>query len=213
MIRVNIGCGRTPTSGWQNYDNSLALKLAKYPLITFFLKSLNLLGETQIENIEWNRKNRIKFADATKKLPFNDGSVDVIYTSHMLEHLSRIGAKNFLIEAKRSLCNGGILRVSVPDLKIYINRYIENSDADAFMSSTLVSYGELTTLKQKLKLLVVGFRHHQWMYDANSLSKLLLDAGFNQVFVLEAGNTKIKNYEGLNLSERSSQSLYVEAVK
>ena len=55
MIRVNIGCGRTPTSGWQNYDNSLALKLAKYPLITFFLKSLNLLGETQIENIEWKQ--------------------------------------------------------------------------------------------------------------------------------------------------------------
>lgn len=213
MLRINIGCGRSPSNGWLNYDNSLALKLSKYPSITFILKALNLLNEEQIKNIEWNRNNKINFANASKKLPFKNDSIDVIYSSHMLEHLSRSEAINFIFEARRSLSNGGILRISVPDLRKLVERYIENSDADAFVENTLLADVKLNSIKDKLKLLVIGFRHHQWMYDGKSLSKLLLDCGFTRVFILDPGITKIKNHEGLNLYERSDESIYVEAIK
>jgi hypothetical protein len=32
-LRVNIGCGQTPTEGWNNYDNSLAVRIARIPII------------------------------------------------------------------------------------------------------------------------------------------------------------------------------------
>ena len=32
-LRVNIGCGQTPTEGWNNYDNSLAVRLSGVPII------------------------------------------------------------------------------------------------------------------------------------------------------------------------------------
>ena len=213
MIRVNFGCSMSPTSGWINYDNSLSLKIAKFPFLSFFLKAFNVIDEEQIANIEFNRVNNIKFADATKKLPFDECSVNVIYTSHMLEHLSRKGAKKFVNEAKRCLVNGGILRIAVPDLRKQVMQYVEHSNADMFLERSHLSFGELSSFKQKLKLLIVGFRHHQWMYDSESLSKLLLNNGFSKVFVFDAGETVIKEHDGLNLFERENISLYIEAIK
>ena len=203
----------SPTNGWLNFDNSVSLKIAKFPFLLFFIKLFNLLDKAQISNIEFNKVNNIKFADATKKLPFDENTVDVIYTSHMLEHLSRKSAEKFIIESKRCLVNGGILRIAVPDLKKQVMQYVEHSDADLFLEQTYLSYGELSSFKQKLELLIVGFRHHQWMYDAESLSKLLLNIGFSKVFVSDAGETVIKDHEGLNLFEREDESLYIEAMK
>ena len=51
------------------------------------------------------------------------------------------------------------------------------------------------------------------MYDARSLSKLLLEVGFKETFILNAGKTMIKNYGNLNLYERKEESLYLEAIK
>ena len=28
-LKINIGCGDTPTKGWSNYDNSWSVRLAK----------------------------------------------------------------------------------------------------------------------------------------------------------------------------------------
>ena len=67
--------------------------------------------------------------------------------------------------------------------------------------------------KFTLRFLFIGFRHHQWMYDARSLSKLLLEVGFKETFILNAGKTMIKNYGNLNLYERKEESLYLEAIK
>lgn len=213
MIRVNIGCGKNPTNGWQNFDNTLSLKLAKSPLITFFLKMFGFLNKAQIDYIEWNKNNKIIFADATMHLPFKDEQVDVIYSSHMIEHLSPNGAVKFLLEAKRTLRSGGVLRISVPDLKKHVSHYVEDGDADNFMKKTYISAGEINSFKEKLHFFFVGFRHHQWMYDGNSLSKLLLKVGFKETFILNAGKTMIKNYGELNLYEREDESVYVEAIK
>ena len=68
-IKVNIGCGNTPIDGWINFDNSLAIKLANSPFLYLLAKILKLLNKQQIENVEWNRKHKIHFADATKKIP------------------------------------------------------------------------------------------------------------------------------------------------
>ena len=120
-IKVNFGCGTTPTDGWINYDNSFALKLANSSSLYILAKSLRLLTAEHIENVEWNKKHKIYFADATKKIPLEADSVECVYTSHMLEHISRDGALVFLSEALRVLKTNGVLRISVPDLRMAIN--------------------------------------------------------------------------------------------
>jgi predicted SAM-dependent methyltransferase len=213
MDRINIGCGSNPSQGWLNFDNTPAIKLANSPIKYLIAKLFGMLKKTHIENIEWNKKNKIKYADATKSIPLPPNSVEAIYTSHMFEHLSRQGAKSFLYEAKKILKIDGVLRVSIPDLKIYIEKYLANGDADEFMTGILVEAPSINTLKQKIFLFLNGYRHHQWMYDGESLSVLFREAGFKNIKVCAKGETSIKNSTGLDLFERGKNSVYVEGSK
>ena len=213
MIRVNIGCGTTPMNGWINFDNSFSIKLANSPFLYFLMKILKFINSRQIENVEWIKKNKIYFADATKKIPLKDNSAECVYTSHMVEHLSRPGMILFLKEVRRILKDDGILRISVPDLKIFTNSYLLKGDADKFMEELFVEATPITNLKEKLKLFFIGYRHHQWMYDGNSLSLLIKNFGFRNVKICKKGETSIKNKNGLNLYERSEESVFVEGIK
>lgn len=212
-IKINIGCGNSPVNGWINFDNSFSIKLANSPLLYFLTKNLKLINSQQIENIEWIKKNKIFFADATKKIPLKDNSVECVYTSHMVEHLSRSGVILFLKEAHRVLKEDGILRISIPDLRIFTNNYLSEGDANKFMEQLFVEAPPNTNLKEKLKLFFIGYRHHQWMYDGKSLSLLIQNLGFRNVKVCKKGETSIKNINGLNLYERSEESVYVEGTK
>lgn len=211
--RVNIGCGKKPTKGWINCDNSLSISIAVSPIKYFLLRKLLLLSSSQIENIEWIKENEILFVDATKKLPFNRNEIECIYSSHMFEHLSKKSAKYFLKECLRVLTPNGVLRLVLPDLRKLVNYYIDNGDADYFIEKSYLVPPPLETLRDKLKLILVGYRHHQWMYDSKSLSKLLLDSGFREVIEQKPLNTSIKNVGVLNLAERSKESFYIEAIK
>ena len=61
---------------------------------------------------------------ADGRLPFGDGSVDGCYASHLLEHLSREGARRLLLECLRVLRSGGVLRLVVPDLEAIAGEYL-----------------------------------------------------------------------------------------
>jgi len=213
MHRINIGCGSTPSEGWLNFDNTPAIKLANSPLKYRTAKLFGMLNKDHIENIEWNKKNKIKYADAAKHIPLPSNSVEAIYTSHMFEHLSCEGAKSFLYEAKRILKNDGVLRIAIPDLKISVERYMANEDADEFMNSLLVEAPPIKSLKQKVFLFMNGYRHHQWMYDGKSLSNLFREVGLKNIKVCAEGETSIKDSSGLDIFERAEQSVVVEATK
>ena len=211
--RVNIGCGRMLATGWLNLDNSPALRLANSPFKYRLSKMLGLLNADQIENIEWNITNKVGFADATKAIPLDSSSCACIYTSHMLEHLSQDGALIFLSESLRVLEKNGVLRISVPDLSVVVKEYMSIGDADLFMEKMLVSAPSIKTIRQKIGLLVSGYRHHQWMYDGKSLVKLMTKAGFRNVTIQAPGRSLIEMTDGLDLFERADQSVFVEGVK
>jgi SAM-dependent methyltransferase len=69
--------------------------------------------------------------DLGKPLPFADVSVDALYHSHVLEHLSREQAQQLIAECARVLRPGGILRVVVPDLETAARLYLEKLSATA----------------------------------------------------------------------------------
>ncbi len=213
MLRVNVGCGQSPISGWRNFDNSLSLRFSKIPLLPKLLRILGIIKEDQYNFIKFIRSNKIGYGDAAGRLPLSDGSVDVLYSSHMIEHLDRTEADKFLREAFRILRVGGIVRLAVPDLKKHVEQYIRSGDADAFLEGTFLCAPHPQTITQRLQSIVVGARHHHWMYDGSSLSKLLEKHGFVNSRILQAGETHIENYELLDLFERASESVYVEAEK
>lgn len=212
-IRLNVGCGPTPTSGWQNLDNSWSVRLAGHRPRQIVLKSLKLLSPSQMTLVGAAEDHGIKWADATQRLPYRDNSVAAIYTSHMLEHLEPQDALAALREFHRVLEPGGTLRVSVPDLGRLIDAYGRDGDADAFLAATGLIQPGPKTLKAKLQCLVVGQRHHQWMYDARSLIQRLTDIGFVEIGEAAGGCTRITEPDQLDLAERAAESVIVEATK
>ncbi|HBF33210.1 TPA: methyltransferase type 11 [Candidatus Sumerlaeota bacterium] len=67
--------------------------------------------------------------DLSKGIPFGDNTCDVVYQSHVLEHLPRNAAKGMLQECRRVLRPGGILRVAVPDLEQVCRMYLQKLEA------------------------------------------------------------------------------------
>ena len=213
-VRVNIGCGRTPTPGWTNYDNSLSVRLARAPaLVLSALTRARLLDQAQVAFIEEARRKGVRHMDATRRLPFDDGAVDVIYTSHMLEHLGDSNARRFLRETHRVLAPGGILRVAVPDIARLVDDYRTHRDADLFMERTYLGRDPASTWTSRLRALAIGDRGHHWMYDGPSLVRRLLEVGFKSAAPTASGSTSIPTPAGLDLCERADESVYVEAHK
>jgi len=70
----------------------------------------------------------IRRFDASAPLEYQTESVDVVYSSHMLEHLAPEKARSFLSECRRVLRPGGILRLAVPDLEGIARGYLRELD-------------------------------------------------------------------------------------
>jgi len=68
-------------------------------------------------------------SDLTRGLPLEDESMDAVYHSHVLEHLSPNDAEVFLRECQRVLKPGGVLRVVVPDLEDIARHYLSSLES------------------------------------------------------------------------------------
>lgn len=213
MKRINIGCGRSPTSGWTNFDNSPSLWLAKHPVLARIAALCGFLNQYNRDFISFAKSADIGYADASKRIPEPNSSVDVLYSSHMLEHLDRFDRDRFLKEAFRVLKPGGILRLAVPNIRYLIDNYLADQDADNFIATARMTRDKPRKLVSKIRYVVVGDRNHQWMYDGASLCKLLASVGFSDPQVMPSGETRIPDPGNLNLSERAPLSVFVEAIK
>ncbi len=69
--------------------------------------------------------------DLQKPLPLEDATCDVVYHSHVLEHLPKAQAPAFIAECFRVLAPGGVLRVAVPDLENIARQYLRQLDLAA----------------------------------------------------------------------------------
>lgn len=74
-------------------------------------------------------------------LPFPNNSVNIIFTCHVLEHLTDDQDLFLLKECYRILKPNGLLRISVPDMDKAINAYIHNNN-DFFDKGGAVCKGD-----------------------------------------------------------------------
>ena len=129
--KVNLGRGVSGAKGWHNFDNSPTIWLSRVPLLR-----------------RWKRIPRwpsdVRHVDVIKGLPFEPETVDCIYSSHMIEHSTFGDAVKVLNHCRKVLRVGGVLRITVPDLRIMGDDYVANGDAARFverlhLSSILVT--------------------------------------------------------------------------
>lgn len=210
---LNIGCGASPTPGWDNYDNSLTVRIAQYPRLLRLLSKGVLVPPSQSCFAAVAASEGVRWANATRHIPAATCSAGAVYSSHMFEHLDQQAARRFLDEVWRVLVPGGTLRLAVPDLAMLVDSYKSTGDADALIHGMHLTLPARRGLVARLRWLAIGDRHHAWMYDESSLTAALTAAGFQGAVRLPAGQTTVPNPGQLNLREREGESLYVEARK
>lgn len=91
---LNIGAGATSFEGFINLD----------------VESEWYEHHHHMSNVKFVEYNII-----TDDIPFNDGEVDNIYISHVIEHLKDKDVQKLFKESQRVLKKGGVLRISCPD--------------------------------------------------------------------------------------------------
>jgi len=155
--------------------------------------------------------------DLNNGIPVSDNSVDVIYHSHMIEHLTYSEGIKFLKECFRSLKIGGTMRVLAPDLELFAKKYIEK---DNFFFR---KYYEEALSKEKIHYptngsIFMGMLHnhgHKMGYDFETLYSMLEEIGFkkiNKTMFQESILEDIKEIEPYS-PLRAAESLCLECIK
>ncbi|GMR18014.1 MAG: hypothetical protein BMS9Abin33_0414 [Gammaproteobacteria bacterium] len=111
LLMLNLGCGDRTHQSWINIDYSLKARLKELRILSPFIKPPNPPGYLNY--------------DLRRGIPFNDSDVDVVYASHVLEHLEKSHALPFMEEIYRVLKPNGVIRIVVPDLEIAVKDYLD----------------------------------------------------------------------------------------
>lgn len=223
---ANLGCSGRVCAGWTNIDFSLLVRLGRYRLFCKALYRFGILDKARYERM-YKLAGEIIVWDLRNGIPFPDKAFDVVYHSHLLEHIDRETAPDFLKECYRVLKPGGRLRIVVPDFELLSRRYIELiskidsgekvlvgnakqlESAVAAMIDQMVTRvprdrAERPALIRLLEHLFVGDTAnngamHRWMYDRYSLRSILEQAGYIEVSGYSANESAIANWNSFGL--------------
>jgi ubiquinone/menaquinone biosynthesis C-methylase UbiE len=208
-IKLNIGCGPNGQfEGFINIDNSKAILLAKFPKIKKLLFKLGLISKEKFEH-DWTG---VRWMDASRRLPFASESVDKIFCSHFLEHIPPNNGENVLKECYRVLKKDGIMRLVVPDLLWYAERYVSET-MRIQKDSTLP---DDRTVHDKFLETVYGAylnkkrygASHCYMYDLPTLVFILKKIGFEKIHKCQYQEGEDK--EMPKYDTRPEDSLHIE---
>jgi len=137
---------------------------------------------------------------------FPDNYADMIYASHVLEHISRNKLIDVLKEWRRVLKRGGRLRLAVPDFDRLIEVYkLSNNDVMSIVSQLMGSSGE--------------YDDHHTIWNYKFAKELLESIGFDDVSIWDPNKADLHNFydkssRTIKVGDRTILiSLNIEAVK
>lgn len=197
MERLHFGCFNCPLEGWVNTDISPHLFIARTPGLAMALHKLGKMSADRYAEHQRGVFRNTRYLNVSKPWPFDDGRFEAIASSHVVEHLTLHGAKNCFAESRRCLRDGGVLRISVPDLDAYVGNY--NPDNALEWATDLFEANERSEKNM-----------HHFMYNFTSMRALLTQAGFTQVNRREYRQGLCPDVDKL---DNRPGSLFVEAIK
>jgi len=236
---VNLGSSARTAHGWTNIDSSLILKLGKHRRISKLLWKVGLLNSDRYARMQRLDEGCVVW-NLAKGIPYPDRTFDVVYHSHLLEHIDREGAPGFLAECFRVLKPGGVIRIVVPDLEQLARTYVSALDGpdpasdprydhsldemfDQMVPRTPRWRAKEPLIVRAVERVFVGDTAkcgtlHRWMYDRHSVKRLLERTGFRDVSVVDYLTSRIAGWNGFGLdvepdgSPYKPGSLYMEAT-
>lgn len=141
------------------------------------------------------------YLDATKRFPFEDGSIHYIFSEHVIEHLTYDEGKALAAEAFRVLAPGGKMRVSTPNLARFIELFDENlsPEAQAYLQGKLGwhRWPKEPNAAAIILNLQMSSWGHKFMYDVETLGGILMPVGFRNLQEFEENISNDEHLRGL----------------
>lgn len=186
MKFLNLGCGsnRPIDSTWINIDN---------------LRSILHTGTPERRNLD-AEPNYIDM-DISQGLKFPDSSIDGVLASHVLEHFDLQESIKLVMEIKRVLKVGGVLRVLSPCPQLLYSKVIGGCE----------DFGEYCPEELDFMSYALFFFEHKQILGLQELFCLFYYVGFEKYFPQVYKQSVL---DGLaNLDNREKFSVIVEAIK
>lgn len=177
--KLHLGCGEIRFNGWINID-----------------LNKDLTDTDIIWDLAWG-------------IPVEDSSCGLIFTEHMLEHISIVAGLSFLRECHRALQPGGVVRIAMPSLDVLIEKaYLGN-----WREQDWLTWPAYQFIKTRAEMMNIFFRWwgHQWIYDREELHRRLREAGFTDIRDVEWGKSEVPDMQ--NRETRPDSLLICEARK
>lgn len=154
-------------------DNKLKINIGSYINMFHYgwvnFDIIDLSGFAQANGYKFQQ------LDARKGIPFKDNTVDLIYSSHFIEHLTFEEGYKFLQECHRVMKPGGIFRLTMPDSEKLINLYKENK----LNLLNEINDGNAAAKSELEKLWSFLFPGHGSAYDWNNIKLKAESIGFH----------------------------------
>ena len=161
------------------------------------------------------------FLNVTRRFPLPDASLALVFTEHMIEHVSEAQGLHVIREAHRVLRPGGVFRVTTPDLRKVITIYEDGNSSIllkeylGFLNETLPNDPH-PRAAQMLNTYMRAWGH-QFVYDEEDLTAKLIESGFSDVTRVEPGQSEHEALRGLESHEPSwanaAEAMCLEAIR
>jgi predicted SAM-dependent methyltransferase len=191
---VQYGCGWSAPQTWRNFDSSPTLRFERLPVV----------GRLYTKNDKRFPEN-VEYGDIVRGLPVPDASCKAVYCSHVLEHLSLDECRRALRNTYRILQPGGVFRFVLPDLQVYVRRYVEDPSPQAAHSLMKETMLGRERRGRGLRDLVVGWlgnSAHAWMWDYKALEQELATAGFSSIRRAKFGDSEDPKFREVEEQDR-----------
>jgi predicted SAM-dependent methyltransferase len=156
--------------------------------------------------------------DVCRPLPFADHSVEWVYAEHLIEHVPLPDGIRWLTEVRRILTPGGLLRLTTPDLRKYVEGYVAE---DRFFAKhrrrVKLAIGIAPPMPDRRAFMfnqIFYLYGHRWIYDREELHHALGRAGFDPDSVRDCGYRDGARPDVADLDQtfRNDETIYVEVT-
>ena len=207
--KLHIGCGMNAPLDFDNYDASPTLRFERIPI----------LGNIYTKNQTRFPKNAM-YGNISNGIRGLYDSYDACYCSHVLEHLSKSEFDVAIINIYKYLKPGGVFRLVMPDLNVYVATYLENyingniNSSIDFMNQTLLGVQEFRD-RNLFTLIKNGLSNsrHNWLWDDITTREALSNVGFINISRKDFGDSSTDFFASVEKESSFHNAFCLESTK
>jgi glycosyltransferase involved in cell wall biosynthesis len=200
FTRFHLGCGANFLRGWLNVNYWAHLEQGKIYANPNQTEGTFLLNH-----------------DLQLGIPADNNTLDAVYHSHLLEHLTYIDGLEFLQRCHDALRVGGVHRLIVPDLEAFSRAYLSDDGflLEKYKTHVLTDHPEIYQTKASIFMGMLHNHGHQCGYDWQTLEWALGRIGFKRIRRMLFQESDLPDIIGIEVFSplRALESICVECYK